>query len=92
MLYSNCDLKIIDSHQDQASFLYKASHLRGSFRSVIGLPCGSHGKESVCNARDPGSVLDQEGSLEKGMATLSSILAWKIQWREEPGVPQSMGS
>ena len=24
--------------------------------------------------------------LEKGMATLSSILAWKIPWTEEPGV------
>ena len=36
--------------------------------------------------------LGQEDSLEKGMATHSSILAWKIQWREEPGGPQSMGS
>ena len=29
--------------------------------------------------------LDQEDPLEKGMATLSSILAWKISWMEEPG-------
>ena len=29
--------------------------------------------------------------LEKGMATLSSTLAWRIQWTEEPGVLQSMG-
>ena len=29
--------------------------------------------------------LGQEDPLEKGMATLSSILAWKIPWREEPG-------
>ena len=30
--------------------------------------------------------------LEKGMATHSSILAWRIPWREEPGGLQSMGS
>ena len=29
--------------------------------------------------------LDQEDSLEKGMATQSSILAWRIPWTEEPG-------
>ena len=30
--------------------------------------------------------------LEKEMATHSSILAWRIQWTEEPGGLQSMGS
>ena len=30
--------------------------------------------------------------LEKEMATHSSILAWKIPWKEEPGRLQSMGS
>ena len=35
--------------------------------------------------------LDQEDSLEKGMATHSSILAWKIPWTEEPGGLQSTG-
>ena len=29
--------------------------------------------------------LGQEDTLEKGMATHSSILAWKISWTEEPG-------
>ena len=29
--------------------------------------------------------LDQEDPLEKGMATHSSILAWRIPWTEEPG-------
>ena len=33
-----------------------------------------------------------EDSLEKGMAIHSSILAWRIPWREEPGGLQSMGS
>ena len=36
--------------------------------------------------------LGQEDPLEKGVATNSSILAWRIPWIEEPGRLQSMGS
>ena len=36
--------------------------------------------------------LGQEDPLEKGMATHSSILAWRIPRTEEPGGLQSMGS
>ena len=36
--------------------------------------------------------LGWEDPLEEGMATHSSILAWRIPWTEEPGVLQSMGS
>ena len=36
--------------------------------------------------------LGREDPLENGMATHSSILAWEIPWREEPGGLQSMGS
>ena len=36
--------------------------------------------------------LGQEDPLEKEMATCSSILAWRIPWREEPGRLQSTGS
>ena len=35
--------------------------------------------------------LGQEDPLEKGMATHSSILAWRIPWTEEPGGQQSLG-
>ena len=35
--------------------------------------------------------LGPEDLLEKGMATHSSILAWRIPWTEEPGGLQSMG-
>ena len=35
--------------------------------------------------------LSWEDRLEKGMATHSSILAWRIPWTEEPGGLQSMG-
>ena len=36
--------------------------------------------------------LGREDPLEKGMVSLSSILAWRIPWTEEPGGLQSMGS
>ena len=36
--------------------------------------------------------LGQEDSLKKGMATHSSILAWRIPWTEEPSGLHSMGS
>ena len=36
--------------------------------------------------------LGQEDPLEKGMATHSSILAWRIPWTEKPSRLQSMGS
>ena len=36
--------------------------------------------------------LGREDPLEEGMATHSSILAWRIPWTEEPSGLQSMGS
>ena len=41
---------------------------------------------------DPGSIPGSGRSLEKGMATHSSIPAWRIPWAEEPGGLQTMGS
>ena len=35
-------------------------------------------------------LLGQEDPLEKGMATHSSVLVWRIPWAEEPGALQSM--
>ena len=49
---------------------------------------GSDGKESTCNTGD----LGWEDPLQKGTATHSSILAWRIPWTEEPGRLHSMGS
>ena len=56
----------------------------------MGFSGGSNGKESTFNAGQLGSSLDWEDSLEKGMTTHSSILAWKISWTEAPGGLQSM--
>ena len=36
--------------------------------------------------------LSREYLLERGMATHSSILSWRIPWTEDPGGQQSMGS
>jgi len=51
---------------------------------VLGFPGGSDGKESACNAGDQVLSLDEETLLKTGMATHSSILAWRIPWTEKP--------
>ena len=47
---------------------------------------------NVRDIRDVGLLPGLGRSLEKGMETHSSILAWRIPWTEEPGRLQSMGS
>ena len=101
------------------------------FWYIKGFSGSSAGKESACNAEDPGSIplagrspgeeigyplqyswaslvaqtvknppaiqetwvrsLGWEDPLEEGMATHSSILAWRIPWTEEPGERQVHG-
>ena len=46
----------------------------------MGFPGGSAGKESICNAGDWVQSLGWEDPLENGMATHSSILAWRNPW------------
>ena len=48
-------------------------------------------QETACKAGDQIQSLCQEDPLEEKMATYSSILAWRIPWREEPGRLQSRG-
>ena len=50
----------------------------------MGFPGGSDSKESALNARDLGSSLGWEDSLEEGMATHSSILPWRILMERGP--------
>ena len=56
-----------------------------------GFSGSSDGKESARNAGDPGPIPGSGRPLQKGVATHSSILAWRIQGTEEPGGLQSMG-
>ena len=56
----------------------------------MGFPGGSDSKESAFNAGNTGSSLGREDHLEKGMASHSSILTWRIPWAEKPGRLESM--
>ena len=49
-------------------------------------------KNLPANAGDAGSFHGLGRSLQKEIATHSSVLAWKSPWSEEPGELQSMGS
>ena len=57
----------------------------------MGFPGCSDSKESTSSAYDAGLIPGQEDPLEKGMATHSSLLVWRILWMQEPGELQSMG-
>ena len=56
---------------------------------VMGFLCGSAGKESACNAGDPGLIPGLGRSL--GERPHSRTLAWRIPWTEEPDRLQSLG-
>ena len=60
----------------------------------MGFPGGASGREPACRCRRQTWVwsLSWEVPLEKGMATHSSILAWRIPWMDEPVELQSVGS
>ena len=51
----------------------------------------SDSKDFAYSAEDPAQSLGREDPLEKGKATHSSVLAWRIPWMEEPGRLQSLG-
>ena len=71
-------------------------YLKASFDFCIPIllcfPSGSDGKEFACSVGDLDSIPGAEDSLEKEMATHSSILAWKIPRTDEPCRIESMGS
>ena len=57
-----------------------------------GFPGGSVVKNPPAVQETWVPTLGQEETLEKGMATHSSILPWRMPWTEEPGGLQSTGS
>ena len=67
-----------------------------NLRVELGLSRWCSGKESICQSRrhirDVNLIPGLGQSLEEGIETYSSILAWKIPWREEPIRLLSMGS
>ena len=46
---------------------------------------------SASTAGDLGLILGREDPLEEEMATISSVLAWRIPWTAEPGGSQRVG-
>ena len=62
-------------------------------QGTILLPGGSDGKESSCNAGDPGLILQLGRSLGEGNGYPLQwpTLAWRIPWKGEPGGLQFMG-
>ena len=58
---------------------------KASTRILVGFPGGSDAKNLPTKQEIWVQALGWENCLEKRMATHSSILAWKIPWREDPG-------
>ena len=79
------------------SWTQKPSRLQSMASQRVGhnlatkLPSGSVGKESACNAGDPGLILGLGRSPGEGNGNTFRY-AWEIPWTEEPGRLQSMGS
>ena len=72
------------------SFSYSIFFFKHTVSHMLRFPSGSDGKEFVMQDTRVWS-LGQEDPLEKGMATHSSILAWRIPWTEGPRRLESMG-
>ena len=58
----------------------------------MGFPGGSDGKESTCNAGDPGSIPGSGRSPEEGKGNPLQYSCLEIPWTEERGGLQSLGS
>ena len=70
--------------QPGAFVLYLVMELRSHKTSQVALVVKNL-PASAGDIRDMGLILGWEEPLEKGMATHSSILTWRISWTEEPG-------
>ena len=71
-----------------------SSHTQNQFHGITVFPGGASGKENTYQCRrGKRHKLDLwVGKIpEEGMATHSSVLAWRIPWTEEPGGQQPMG-
>ena len=75
-------------------FLFKCKFLLVFLATINiykGFSGGSDGKESACNAETWVQSLGWEDPLEEGMATLSSILAWRILMDREAWLATVLG-
>ena len=65
-------MRLVGGGRGWKGWVFSHSWILSTFRG------SSDGKESACSAGDLGSIPGLGGSLKEGMATLSSILAWRI--------------
>ena len=63
-----------------------------SVRGSVGELEGWEGLRVGRKVQEGGEIYTHTHTLEKGMATHSGILPWRIPWTEEPGRVQSIGS
>ena len=89
-------LVVTDARCPMVSALISAEILSASFGGSSWSTSGAFPRGSIKNLPAVLEIwvwfLGGEDPLEKGLATYSSILAWRIPWTEEPGTLQSMGS
>ena len=82
-------------YSNQGQWCEQGEKVGSSMKSRLwvkeGFPGSSAGKQSTCNAGDPSSIPGLGRSSGEGVATHSSILAWRIPWTEEAGRLQSTG-
>ena len=71
---------------------WKGNQEDTSVSIVLSFPGGSAVKNLPAKQETRVQSLGWEDPLEKGIATHSSVLAWRIPWTEEPGRLQAMGS
>ena len=81
-------LLIIHTRKKKNIYIYIGNIYTCMF--LMGLPGGSGVKNLPANVADSVLIPGSQRSLEKGMATHSSILAWEIPWTEKPDGPQIM--
>ena len=79
----------INKNITQISILLLLLFLSNNIRDFPGDSVVRNSPANAGDARDLGWIPGLEDPLEEGMATHSSILAWRIPWTEEPGGLQS---
>ena len=86
LLLSKINLKkIVPKPEHQFLMCTYAYHCKSKYCYFKRAICSSVSKEFACSTGDPVLILGLGRSLEKEMATHSSILDWKFTLTEEPG-------
>ena len=90
--YHHLDAKGRQRHHIKENYMSVTLKNTEAIFSTKSFPDGLNSKESAWNDGDLCLILGWEDPLEEGIASQSSILAWRIPRTEEPGGLQSIGS